>query len=109
MRVRISIKCPSDFENNRIGVIKEFRQITSCDLKEAVDFVNLYEGSKEIDLITCNMFNLRFWNVEIVPTSSFVTQETSVDRFKTLVKDLVDEGQYELAKDLLHLLKVHKL
>ena len=106
MRVRISIKYTSDIENNRIAVIKEFRQITSCGLKEAVDFVNLYEGSKEIDLIVCNTTNLLFWKVEIVQT---VAQETSVDRFKALVKDLIDESQYELAKDLLHLLKVHKL
>lgn len=106
MRVRISIKRESDIENNRVAVIKEFRQITSCSLKEAVDFVNLYEGSKEIDLITCNMTNLLFWKVEIVQT---VAQETSVDRFKTLIKDLVDEGQYAIAMDLLHVLKRHKL
>ena len=78
-------------------------------MKEAVDFVNLYKEPAEIDLVSCNTANLRFWKVEIVPTSSPVEQETSVDRFKALVKDLVDEGQYALAMDLLHVLKSHKL
>lgn len=109
MKVQISIKYSSDFEENRIAVIKEFRQITSCGLKEAVDFVNLYKGKQELDLVVCNTTNLRFWNVEVVPTLTPVTQETSVDRFKTLIKDLVDEGQYAIAMDLLHVLKSHKL
>lgn len=109
MKVRISIKFESDLENGRIGLIKEFRQITSCGLKEAVDFVNGYSGPAEIELLSCNTTNLMYWNVEIVPTYSPVEKETSVDRFKALVKDLIDEENYSLAVDLILVIKNHKL
>lgn len=114
MKVRISLKREADLKTNRVGIVKEFRQITSCGLKEAVDFINHHNGPQEIEVHLCNTINLLYWNVEEVQTCvPVVKEETSVDRLKTVAKtvakDFVDEGRYNLAIDLLILLRDNDL
>lgn len=110
MKVRISLKREADLEAHRVGIIKEFRKITSCGLKEAVDFIHQYNGPQAIEVHSCNTTNLLFWNVEVVQTCvPVVKEETSVDRLKTVVMNFVDEGRYGLAIDLLILLQDNDL
>ena len=105
---------PADF--NKVAAIKAFRQLSGVGLKEAKDAVEeaMANGSVEIDLYgEPSASLLRTEEVKILQGEGFrisgITdkKEVILRSTKTSARIAVDEGEYDLAIDLIKVLQQH--
>lgn len=98
------------YSSNRISIIKEYRNMTGKSLKEAVDVFPSDGHFEDGQVITVEQQypppacqSLNFFT--ICTPSSVEPEETTKDLLKELLRHCTDHEQYDIAADILRILK----
>jgi hypothetical protein len=109
MKVKITLKNNVGNSFNRVAAIKEYRNLTGCSLKEAADLFRV--NQEKNDSFVAEIPNFAdydkvysmFW-VDVI-NEEVVAPKTSLMTIKNLLQACINKEEYDLAIDLINLLK----
>lgn len=103
-----------DCDNNKVMSIKAWRSLTGLGLKEAKDQVEAMLGGEKIDANILNKLSSREVDEQIsllrengIITSDATYRVLLLAGLKQSVSVALSEGDYELASDIIEVLKKH--